>query len=1510
MAQSQRSEGEVVDGRYRLGKRLGRGGFGDVWRAEELLPDGTTLREVALKLLHGSIASSPDWSAEARIIASLRHPALVTVYSAGVLHADRAIPFVAMELLIGDNLGDLVAGDEGRVGTVPWRRVLSWAREAAAALDVIHLAGVVHLDLKPANLFLADEAIKVLDFGIARQGTARAPSLRGDQLPIAPPDELGTAAFLVQQAGEEGVRGADSQVPTTARAVVGTPGFMAPEIFEEGEASPATDAYALAACVVQLCTGRLPQEVAGMPPPGDPSTTVGSWFADVQAATVRGRIRDLAHDHPELPQALARLLCRWLALDPVQRQVPSGSLRAALDEVWNCPGGWTGNPYQGLETHTFEHEGKLYARGPDIARIGRELVENPGVVLYGDGAIGLSSLAKAGIVPEVARHFADAKHDWIYCEVPFSEIDATTSADDVLERALATFLEHNEAAAEPAHQAIFDYAAGADTGVVVLIEDLHRLVPLAPRDSEALDALIRRVAAGASGMRVVATLDAEHASALAELTTIGEVTKPWLRFIGPIQASAVGELVHGPARARGVAVVGIEVLVDDLQDEIAQDGSRLPLISLALQHWWDLGERDAQSWTRGGAVLGQLCRHADAVFDELAPKSRAIADHVLLRMVSVDGQVQPVAESRLLEAADDSAALARVVTVLLSARLVRREHGRLRLSHIGLATAWPRLNDLRLHDVERLTFVEDLRNAARSWQLGGRHRKNLWPSDNLRRLGRRRSDVDGELDDTEREFLTASMRQRRIGWMAQATVLAMFFVFVGLGYYVNIRVEARERVQQTRLEDARKAAALGRMVTASRRTKDPYHRVALLSGAIAEGSKDPLLAVELLEAGRDLPAAEFMSLSRIERPAFPWGERWLVGSTQHHLVLYDFQPPAGDAWAPLHYRFQPHQGALTDIVPFAFDTALVTRDQRGEVKVWRLGEEGQVMLAAIAPERCVLGPILVSRDQATVVCSTASGVARWDLDNPGQMTKAAFRGRALAVSADGRWVVAARLKKLLLWNHETGDKHIVELQAAPKLASVSERDALAAVVSGSKLEVFMLEDASVRIRRDVGIREPVTARWAKSGIDLAVCDYGGEGEWHYLRRGARAASDPPLPRERWPCEDPEPAWPKRLRDVADYGSVGFAQVGPRVFEGGWQLEDGTMMTHDLVMFGPKITGLRRQLRLRAEPKERRNPGASATAVFRDGEAVIWQVGDYIRRHDAHGVELARWRGHLLMRCDNGRLLAWRRQGDADDAPNWEIFAARVGVVLATVPRVPGIVLGADPGCHRVFFQSSEGKITALDLDNAGPPKPVESPGGGYVLEGYVYDVRPSQARTSSDKRQASGVWMAMSAGALIRVDGASGSVFPYGHATPRASAMADGPAPADLIFADDRGVVLRHADGDADRLLLGPLPGRRWEDIALSPDGRTLWLSWADGVTVVDLAQGDILGELEVSALDRFARWDDGGSLMLWPYSYRGQPAGQVIPIGLELAAAVGVAASNVRARLQDARRAVIRLDE
>src|SRR5262249_22596563 len=156
---------DILAGKYRLIRELGKGGMGSVWMAEHL----TLKSPVAVKLIDPEIATNPDAVArflrEARAAAALRSPHVVQILDYG---ADGAAPYIAMELLEGESLGQRLLR-LGRLSPAETSRIMT---HVARAIGRAHDAGIVHRDLKPENVFVVkndeEEIAKVLDFGIAK----------------------------------------------------------------------------------------------------------------------------------------------------------------------------------------------------------------------------------------------------------------------------------------------------------------------------------------------------------------------------------------------------------------------------------------------------------------------------------------------------------------------------------------------------------------------------------------------------------------------------------------------------------------------------------------------------------------------------------------------------------------------------------------------------------------------------------------------------------------------------------------------------------------------------------------------------------------------------------------------------------------------------------------------------------------------------------------------------------------------------------------------------------------------------------------------------------------------------------------------------------------------------------------------------------------------------------------------------------------------------------------------
>ena len=272
---------------YEITDRLGAGGMGEVY----LALDTKLERNVALKVLPAELAGDPArlgrLQREAKALASLDHPGIVTIFS--VEEAD-GIHFLTMAHVEGETLGAMIPPDG-----MPVERVLELGAALADSLRAAHERGIVHRDLKPGNVMVDLEGrLRVLDFGLARVE---------ETVPLS--SQMSTGTF---------------EEPMTRQGMVlGTVPYMSPEQAEGKRVDFRTDIFSLGIVLYEKATGRLPFG--------------GETAASLISAILRDTPSSVTDLRPELPVELDRVIQRSLEKDPEARYSTAGEMRDELDEL-------------------------------------------------------------------------------------------------------------------------------------------------------------------------------------------------------------------------------------------------------------------------------------------------------------------------------------------------------------------------------------------------------------------------------------------------------------------------------------------------------------------------------------------------------------------------------------------------------------------------------------------------------------------------------------------------------------------------------------------------------------------------------------------------------------------------------------------------------------------------------------------------------------------------------------------------------------------------------------------------------------------------------------------------------------------------------------------------------------------------------------------------------------------------------------------------------------------------
>jgi formylglycine-generating enzyme required for sulfatase activity len=738
-------------------EEIGQGAMGRVFLAR----DTRLGRCVALKfLLHDDAASRERFAREARAVARLQHQNIVAIHD--VAEHD-GWPYLVEEYVGGASLA-------ARPGPMPWRDVLALGLALADGLAAAHDSGVVHRDIKPANIMIAGSGTpKLVDFGLAR---------------------------LVEDIDTTAGSHATSHAPegrelTGHGAILGTPYYMAPELWRGESATPASDVYSLGVVIHELCTGRVPHYNV-------PADALHQVVNEGDAPAVGRAV-------PGIDVRFADAIDRCLARTPDARFASGKELYEALAAIAATAlhaarrSSDAGNPYPGLRAFEREQRAYFFGREDDVREVAGRLEHEHVLLIAGESGVGKSSLVRAGVLPWIVERGLAGISAWWSCTL-LPDQHALAALGTALgprlgmdANALCTALAQDLAAVGHRLQRVH----GDDAGTVIFVDQLEQLVTLcAHDDAAAMAGALVHLAVHVPRVRVLATVRGDQLTRLVSLPGLGTRIERALYILRPLQPAQVREAVVRPAMSYGVEFASAG-MVDTLVDAALGATGGLPLLQFALAQLWEHRDRERRvipeaALAEIGGVAGALSRHADHVVDGL--RSDRGAREVLLRLVLLHEARARHTEQALV---DDDPERRKALEALVNGRLVVASESDgapvYEVAHEALLTAWPRLRDWLDEESGLQAVQRRLVSAAVEWERLGRASEALWKARQLREAEGIRPDMLGTLESAFLQQSRRRTRRVRISWWVGAlsvlALLAMTYVWVRYAEERRLRAE-------------------------------------------------------------------------------------------------------------------------------------------------------------------------------------------------------------------------------------------------------------------------------------------------------------------------------------------------------------------------------------------------------------------------------------------------------------------------------------------------------------------------------------------------------------------------------------------------------------------------------------------------------------------------------------------------------------------------------------------------
>jgi WD40 repeat protein/serine/threonine protein kinase len=999
-------------GRYEVHDEIATGGFAVVVRAwdEELES------EVAIKILRQEIAHVEEFRRnfldEARLLRRIRAPNVVTVHDIGRLNDGR--PYFVMDFANRGTLSPrLQLRDRGHASDP--LGLANLVDAIGDGLSAIHEAGIVHRDVKPANIL----------FQKARWSrNPEKPSITlsaGSTGNLVDPDErimlgdLGIAKDLV---------GCDD----IAAVVGGTPYYQAPEQAVKGaEVTPAADIYSATAVLWHVVTGERPPEPKNL---ADHFGLVPSAWRDVMIGGMAFEPKDRFQNIETWRSAIHQSLAKEAALT-------SGELpTVAVTRSEVCP-------FKGLAAYQSEDAAFFFGREALVDELLMRLRREQVLVVGGPSGSGKSSLIRAGLIPAVTAGALPGGERFRVAlftpgRDPLSELyfQVSRSVDDGRPSLLLT-----ELLDRPTLARHLNTGEGSDSTLLLCVDQFEELFTLVPADQRQkfIDALSAMTDPADSRVKVVLAVRADFYADCAQIPWLAERITNNQILVGSMTSTELRRAITEPARRAGLQLE--PMLVDVIIDESGDAGS-LPLIAHALVETW-LRRRGntmtLEGFRAAGGVAGAISQTADTTYNELSESAEREATKRLFLGLVNPGQGTPDTR-RILSLSElnndpEPQVMHRAVERLTEARLLTVDDTSVQIAHEALLRTWPRLRRWIEESRDDLRTRQRISHAAEEWAHTGRD------SDLLYRGTPLLSALDWEIKHTdqlgslERDFLDASriamesakaadQERRRKSRNARRIAVSALSFFAACATVASIVAYVEFRQAQVNEQTAISA------------TVEAGDRFAGALGAVAYGlsKSDPLLAIvlgaEAIERTEGTPPTREARATLVEaRRALAEGGPFLFGSPI----------PAGDALSIslsfdaailatadrngrirfidtasreiVNPEIDGHKGGIWDIEFGPYGRWLASAGTDGAVRVWHVGETIAIEGTTIGVTDDVVHGVSFGSGGSILASANGDGTVRlWDVANKNQLGEVLSRrsllARVVEFSHDGHGVVA------------------------------------------------------------------------------------------------------------------------------------------------------------------------------------------------------------------------------------------------------------------------------------------------------------------------------------------------------------------------------------------------------------------------------------------------------------------------------------------------------------------------